>query len=278
MKRRLLRALALLLLCPLASAEVYRWTDEAGTTHYGDHAPAHAEQLDLAAFNRLQHYRVERVIDGDTIELAGGQRVRLIGINTPELARRERPAQDGGEAAADYLRQRLEGQRIRLEPGVERYDDYRRLLAHLFDEEGNNINAELLRRGLAHTSPHRPNTRYAELYAMAEADARNKGLGIWRLAAFDSYPARHVARCPQRYCRLEGVVGTLERKRIYTYLTMGPKLTLRVANDAWEAFASVGLGVDELPGRRLQVAGWLRRRGDRYLLYLEHPSQLQPIP
>ncbi len=87
--------------------------------------------------------QVAQVIDGDTIRLTSGERVRLIGVNAPE--RKEWL----GSMATKCLKDILGGQRVRLEVGVEPRDRYKRLLAHVYTKDGLYVNAELLRRGCA---------------------------------------------------------------------------------------------------------------------------------
>jgi endonuclease YncB( thermonuclease family) len=96
--------------------------------------------------------RVERVVDGDTVRLAGGERVRLLGIDAPEM-RKGKPGRSGpfpepGAAqATEALREMVEGKTVRV---VRRgRDDYGRTLAKLYLEDGTDAGAELLRRGLA---------------------------------------------------------------------------------------------------------------------------------
>jgi len=116
--------------------------------------------------------KVVRVIDGDTVELEGGERVRYLGINTPEQG------QPFYEEAKGANRQLVEGRRVLLEFDVNPYDMYGRWLAYLF-ADGRFVNYELLRRGFANVYTVPPNVKYDGLFQQAERLAREEGVGLW---------------------------------------------------------------------------------------------------
>ncbi len=124
--------------------------------------------------------QVSRVIDGDTLELDGGARVRLLGIDAPEMARDGRPAEflalESKAALADLTR----GQKLRLEYDQLRYDQYGRLLAYLFLPDRTMVNAEMVRRGLARVYFHPPNVRYQEALLQAQRQAMEARRGLWQ--------------------------------------------------------------------------------------------------
>lgn len=154
---------------------------------------------------------VARVIDGDTIELAGGELVRYIGVDAPETRRRigarwiEDPEPFGREAT-EANRRWVEGRRVRLEYDVERRDRYGRLLAYVYvDGEmvpppgasaksgssrvrdvafgeapgGGMVNAKLLEEGYAQLLTIPPNVKHADRFRQAQAAAREGRRGLW---------------------------------------------------------------------------------------------------
>lgn len=122
---------------------------------------------------------VRRAIDGDTLELDGGERVRLIGVDAPEDQRWRNFVEPYGAEATIYMRRLVSGRRVRLEYDAERRDDYGRTLAYVFLEDGLHANAALIREGLARARRYGKNgARLAELRS-AENDARSTGKGIW---------------------------------------------------------------------------------------------------
>ncbi|TXL00792.1 hypothetical protein BMR11_01875 [Methylococcaceae bacterium CS5] len=92
-------------------------------------------------------YKVKKVYDGDTVLLNDGRKIRLIGINTPEIEYAKQSAQAGGDVARKWLTQQLLNTTIRLEFDQEKQDKYKRYLAHVFTRQEVHINRELVRSG-----------------------------------------------------------------------------------------------------------------------------------
>jgi micrococcal nuclease len=132
--------------------------------------------------------RVTYVIDGDTVvvRLDSEQpvHVRLIGINTPEIAHFGKPGECFGIRAATMTRRLALGHRVLLQAGRERHDRYGRLLAYVRVLGGpDDLERTLLVRGAAHTLAIAPNIDRAALYAQLEAAARQAGRGLWGACA-----------------------------------------------------------------------------------------------
>lgn len=136
---------------------------------------------------------VTRAVDGDTLVLESGERVRLIGIDTPEMhesnkLRRDsqRSQQDAatiqklGRRAYEFTRQLVEGKRVSLEFDLERYDRYKRILAYVYLKDGTFVNAEIIRQGYASVMTYPPNVRYAELFLNLYQEARENRRGLWK--------------------------------------------------------------------------------------------------
>ena len=118
---------------------------------------------------------VTQVIDGDTITIGTGQRVRYIGIDTPEV----HPQQEAyGMEAWQANRQLVEGKKVRLEKDVSNTDKYGRLLRYVYVDDIM-VNAELVRLGLAEAKTYPPDTKYQDILAQLEKEARQAGLGMW---------------------------------------------------------------------------------------------------
>ena len=130
-----------------------------------------------------QHALVRRVVDGDTIQLLDGRLVRYIGIDTPELRRREgsrwvMDPEPFALAATEANRRLVEGKTVRLEYDVQPRDRYGRLLAYVYVDE-RMVNAELLETGYAHLLTIPPDVRYAEEFRRLAAGARREHRGLW---------------------------------------------------------------------------------------------------
>jgi len=128
--------------------------------------------------------RVVRVVDGDTLHVrlaSGRERVRLIGIDTPEATSE---VECGGRAATAAARRLVGGRRVRLRTDVEERDRYGRLLAYVERAaDGLDVNAELLRRGHAEPLTVAPNVRHAARFARLARRARAARRGLWRACA-----------------------------------------------------------------------------------------------
>ena len=118
---------------------------------------------------------VTRVIDGDTIEIEGGERVRYIGIDTPEVG------EPYYQEATEANRNLVEGKRVRLEKDVDDRDEYGRLLRYVWIYH-TMVNAELVRLGYAYSYSYRPNIRYQEYILQVEKEAREQERGLWGLS------------------------------------------------------------------------------------------------
>jgi micrococcal nuclease len=127
---------------------------------------------------------VVRIVDGDTIHVRIGgrlERVRYIGVNTPEVHHPTKGEEPGGREAAEVNRRLVTGQAVRLELDVQERDRYGRLLAYVW--VGNvMINAELVRLGYAQVMTIPPNVRYQAMFLKLQREAREAGRGLWRPA------------------------------------------------------------------------------------------------
>ena len=128
---------------------------------------------------------VVRVVDGDTIKVRiGGRtdRVRLLGIDTPESVKPGTPVQCFAIEASDHTKQLLPtGTRVRLVLDLEPRDRYGRLLAYVYRaSDGLFVNLALARDGYARTFTYPPNVAHADELVRAVQDARSADRGLWR--------------------------------------------------------------------------------------------------
>ncbi len=124
---------------------------------------------------------VVRIVDGDTIHVKVADRiekVRYIGMNTPELHHPTKGEEPGGREATEANRRLLAGKRVRLETDVQTRDRYGRLLAYVWVGDAM-VNAELVRQGYAQVMTVPPNVRHQELFVKLQREAREAGRGLW---------------------------------------------------------------------------------------------------
>jgi len=154
---------------------------------------------------------VEKVVDGDTIILKGGKKVRYLGINAPEIrvwngkqwvAR----SQIGGEEAKKFNQRLVGGKKVILEYDREKLDAYNRILAYVW-ANGVLVNGELVKRGLALTDFRPPNLKYQKMFSDFQQEARNFRRGIWGEIENYSYPHWQANK-------LIGELGAVEGKII----------------------------------------------------------------
>jgi endonuclease YncB( thermonuclease family) len=124
--------------------------------------------------------RVKWIIDGDTIVLDKGVKVRYIGINAPELARDDHVAEPYAEEAKRFNERRVRQKKVRLEFDVEPSDRFQRRLAYVFLKDGTFINAEMLSQGYAYLLYIRPNVKYLDTLLAAQRAAMSGKRGIWQ--------------------------------------------------------------------------------------------------
>ena len=131
-----------------------------------------------ARVSRSDPVLVRSVIDGDTIDVAAFGRVRLLGIDAPEVGRGYDTSAPFGREARDRLTALILHRWVRLEQEGASLDVYNRHLAYVVTEDGQFVNATLVREGLARVSARAPLTRLQELQR-AEADAQAFRRGMW---------------------------------------------------------------------------------------------------
>ena len=129
--------------------------------------------------------QVVRIVDGDTIHVRIADRVekvRYIGVNTPEVHHPTKGEQPGGREAATVNGELVKGRAVRLELDVQSRDRYGRLLAYVWVDDVM-VNAELVRRGYAQVMTVPPNVRYQSLFLRLQREARAAGRGLWATPA-----------------------------------------------------------------------------------------------
>lgn len=120
---------------------------------------------------------VTRVVDGDTIVVAGVGIVRLIGVDTPETVDPRKPVEAFGKEASEFTRRMTQGQVVRLDFDVQRRDKYDRTLAYAYLPDGTFLNAEIGRQGYGHAYVKYP-FKYLEQFRGYEREARETLRGL----------------------------------------------------------------------------------------------------
>ena len=122
---------------------------------------------------------VRRVVDGDTIELENGEKVRYIGVDTPETVDPRKAVQCFGREASDFNKHLVSGKTVYLIKDVSNRDRYGRLLRYVFLENGTFVNMELIAQGYARPATYPPDVRYSKQFVGNARLAENNGRGLW---------------------------------------------------------------------------------------------------
>ena len=166
--------------------------------------PVHADPCTPAGHG--QQARVAHVTDGDTIVLDDGRRVRLIGVNAPELGRDGASDQPLAREARQLVEKMLAEAPLVLYVGDQRRDSHGRWLAHLA-AGGDSVERELVARGLAYHVAIPPNLGLVECLRTAEFEARSARLGLWGMEG--AGPVASDAVVTGGYQRVRGRVERL---------------------------------------------------------------------
>ncbi len=217
--------------------------------------------------------RVRYVYDGDTIRLEDGRKVRLIGINAPELAHNNKPEEAFASEAKKALSDLLHNDKtIRLITGVEEKDHYGRLLAHVFLADGENIQAQLLKQGLARAITIPPNSRLADCYFRQERLARCNKSGLWQQGV--TVDAKALEKTDTGFQLVKGRVRSIKINSKGIWLDIDNTLTVGIRPDNRQLFDIDKLNA--LLDQQIVVRGWLNKssRSRPFYLRVRHPSSI----
>jgi len=140
--------------------------------------------LTCQSYDKSRHqYAVRYAVDGDTVELSNGDKVRYIGIDTPEI--RERKGSEWiykpmpyAEEAREFNKMLVEGKSVSLEYDVQKKDKYNRDLAYVYIGD-KMVNMEMVKQGFAMIYTYPPNVRYTQRFIEAQKEARDNKRGLW---------------------------------------------------------------------------------------------------
>lgn len=213
-------------------------------------------------------------IDGDTLLITGQRRLRLIGIDAPELGRAGTASEPLAEQARDALASLLhKHQALALQRGSQAVDDYRRELAHAFLRDGTNVQAWLLRQGLAVHSPIPPNLNYLDCYRKAERSAREQRIGLWALPQFEPRPSIGLAADANGYHRVRGTVSTVSHAAGGREVHLQGEMAAFIDADHLQYFDRQWL--ESLEGQTIILSGRVFPHDTGLRVLLPHPTLVE---
>lgn len=227
---------------------------------------------------------VVKVVDGDSleVELADGiEKVRLIGIDTPEMGRKNQVVEYFAVEAAAFTRKLAKGKRVRLEtdPEGDTRDRYGRALRYVYLPDGRMLNAAIVSEGYGHAYTRFPFSRLEE-FRKLEREARDAGRGLWKA---DALPPLTAAEAADHIGSTATVCGTVastkfaERSNAQpTYLNLDRPypdqlLTVVIWGTDREAF---GEPETRYAGKRICVTGKVELFNGRPQIIARDPSQI----
>ena len=219
--------------------------------------------------------QVDYVHDGDTLWLDDGVKVRVIGLNAPEVARKHQPGEPLAKQAREMLRRQVVG-RVGLEYDQEREDRYGRLLAHIYTESRDNVAAGIIAAGFAHAITYPPNLKHRHCYQSAEQAARQSGKGVWGHRYFRPIDAANVAR--GGFMRVRGCVQSVRDASGSRYLSLAPRFRLKASLAAADVIFKFR-PLPELQNTCMVVRGWVYndRAKQNKILTLRHPDAVETM-
>lgn len=236
---------------------------------------------------------VRHVIDGDTLVLANGTHVRLIGINAPEIGHscQSWPAIRGTATSPHFgkdctptldqplarearaqLTSLVRRRQVMLSFEHEHHDRYGRLLAHVLLADGQSMEEILLRQGLAWMVAIPPNIAQLGRLQAAEQEARARQTGIWNEPAYKPVPAERLTPKNTGFYLIEGQIQAWHLRHHVIYFDLAPGVTLVVPNEDWKKYFSGKPG--DLAGRRVVTRGWLTEYKGGLHMRVPHPAML----
>lgn len=218
-------------------------------------AAADTASPSCAPFAATETARVESVVDGDTLRLADGRRVRLIGVNAPELHDRSGHAEPGADSARRFASRFLGGSRVMLAVGEIRHDRYGRTLAHVWRADGASLEAALVAAGLARHIALPPDLQQLECLRTSERRARSAGSGLWGSGEFAPHVVSALRSSESGFRLLRGRVSAVSRGRSTWWLEIEDRVALRIARADQGYFDLQAL--QRLRGREVEFRGWL---------------------
>jgi endonuclease YncB( thermonuclease family) len=219
---------------------------------------------------------IRYIHDGDTLHLRDGRKVRLIGINTPEVAHGDKTAEPFSAQAKNALIKLFGDKKtISLIYGKEKLDRYERLLAHAFTSDGTNIQATLLEQGLARAVTFPPNTQFSTCYQQQERKARCTKTGLWKKTK--PLMAKNLDDTHIGFQLVKGKLKNISINKKGIWLKLDNKLTVGIRPNNQQLFDIEA--IYELLDENVVVRGWLNKskKDSPYYMRIRHPSSMQAV-
>lgn len=228
---------------------------------------------------------LKQVYDGDTIELTDGRKIRVLGINTPELLHHGEPleplATEARQAALHFLSQTSS---IKIKLGTQQQDQYKRWLASVYTDKGENLSAYLLRQGLAAHIIIPPNVDDTNCLHEQEEKARLTSLGIWKHPYFKARQADRLILEDAGFRFVVGTVDNITTSDEAWWFTLDDEVEVKINKLAWPYLTLKD--IQQLQGKKIIVRGWLVNKNkyvkdkpleSKWIISIHHPFMIEEI-
>ena len=224
---------------------------------------------------------VTYIHDGDTFFTSENEKIRLIGLDTPEFAYNGNKAEPFAEEAQKLFRQlsKSSSDRLYLYIDNKQKDRYERSLAHVFLQNGKNVAQHLLEAGLATTLIIPPNISFADCYLAAQENAQLHNRGIWQLPQYQVSRLTDIdLTIPSQYRLVTGIIHALHSGQDNQKIIIRDdniELVMIIKNSEKLLFES--LLNDKLIGKKILVQGWINQNKDGLYIYIRHPGFIRVL-
>ena len=263
--------IGLLMQVNLFAADIFRSENGRGQVTFSDKPSKNSHKVQTQLQSNRYLHTVAKVYDGDTIILNNGERVRLLGINTPEIESRYRPGEQGGQEAKRWLQDKLQDGQVYLEYDQQQRDKYKRLLAHCFLPSDEHLNKTILEAGLASVSIIPPNVHYSKKLILAQRKAEQEKRGIWAQSAYKPRSVSSLSKENSKgWHRLLATANAIKQGRTYVRLSLTKNVDIRIPRANLDLFPEL----ETYLGKPLEIRGWASQSKQHYSILIHHPSAI----
>ena len=224
-------------------------------------------------FAETEVVTVSHVHDGDTLTLSDGRKVRLIGVNATEVAKKGSSNQPFSLQAKQAVQAFIsQSKSTQLLTDIENKDHYGRWLGHIYNGAGENLEQSLLQQGLAYHVAIPPNLSLASCLDQAEQQAQDKQLGIWSNRGISPVQARLVKR--GGFQRVQGRVTSVRTAK-HWHLKLDNNFTVMLYSEHQHRFSKSWF--EQLQGKTIEVQGWVYKTKSQWRMKLETPYGVESL-
>jgi endonuclease YncB( thermonuclease family) len=223
---------------------------------------------------------VRHVHDGDTVKLSDGRKIRIIGINTPELGSSDKntKAEPFARQARDFLRKLIKNSKsIQIRYGVQKKDHYGRLLAHIFINDGRNISAVMLKNGLARSLYVPPNDWQFRCYDQLDQRAQKLKIGLWSNPYYKTVDVSTLTprnNYQSQFIQVSGMVTRVGDSKNNLWINLGSEFAIRINKSSLAAFKKLDLNL--ILNKKITARGYVVYHPNKkqFRMLIRHPIAL----